>query len=1260
MAYKIVSLTGQPQVFGSVTIPSGTGTTMSDTAAAALPAGTLASMTSAVYAYQLSITYIDDTSTVSHSTPLWPSINHEAKTGGALGNSAGFQQNGTGSALRTYQAKGQDILTSADFGMVGDSVTDDTVALQKAINAAAAQGKTLRILPGNYLLSAQSGTLYTPFTTAVIACVTIPSNSTIQFDPGVVFKASDYTPGYDFRGMFLATNVSNVIISGQALFDGLLASDESNASKRPKIGIVIYTCTNVKVQDIRFQNFAYHAIATYASSTGICTDVLYERLVSNNGAQSSLEVYSSLTNFNTQPHKRIVVKDCIGLNSKHYFGIEMRGVQDSRIEGGFYSGNAASGINIEENSSRVKVRGAVMDANAGGFVLSGNQVGCTEILVEDCVISNATATAVPLTAGGNVRFVRCKMLGGTGNGVSISTPTTLPVTDNLQLIDCEITGYVVGLLNRGTNTKLRHCTITGNSSVDVQVSGDGFQIENNTIGTWSYDTSARSTVGYGLNYDPTNNSSFNLIGRMNIDGTSRVRLVGENFSGTEYGSYDIVRDTSTKGHAELYGLNAGARTRLVSFLADGSILPYGAANVGTAGQVLVSGGTGQPAAWGGFTQAGTGAVARNFQDKERQSVSVFDFMTSAQIADVQSATPTLDISGAILNAILASSGKRLVFEPATAYNLDNLVVVYANQVTNCVIDFNGARILWRGNRKTDGSQGQEYDWNWGVFSFKGLMLPTVSTNLTAILPDGSNTITIPGHGLTVGDYAYLKITDPTAAGSTLLKFKLASRHCRVVGVSGNDVTFDFTTAFDIVSGSLVEVSKLNPMTGIHVMNLNLEDISTYPYGGATTDLQKWQGASGVVFDLANYCTGSFIKVKGIPKVSCESQACYRVSFTDCTLDTPKETVSGGYLCKFEDSLFNYARNLTADNERHVLDITASSSCMVEHSGSWKTANASFVTHGTYEHDCTYRGCWGYMSMAGSGTDFGQKTRRIKVERHIGTNLNISSTGQNVYDCTFTDCRFASVSYINIDGNTFDKCDFPALTYLQQNGALSLNKTLFRDTYLRQVQSPFIPAGMTNDITFNGGSVYCLSTADMLGTNNVVLNQSYYSSAGSPTLSGGTLTISGGLFELRSTSAIITCSLSKLSVTNKATVKAGFNYTGSTGAIEITLADSKFDMTGRTTSATFASVMTGGSIDFTATGCLFDWTASTNRHCTFITSGATLRIVNCGNTYKAGSLRIDTAPLTGGALVHTNNITVGSTLTLPTTTTNVVNANNIAL
>ena len=52
-----------------------------------------------------------------------------------------------------------------------------------------------------------------------------------------------------------------------------------------------------------------------------------------------------------------------------------------------------------------------------------------------------------------------------------------------------------------------------------------------------------------------------------------------------------------------------------------------------------------------YTPAGTGAVTTTLQKKAQERVSLFDFMTAAQIADVQAGTLTLDVTTAVQAAI---------------------------------------------------------------------------------------------------------------------------------------------------------------------------------------------------------------------------------------------------------------------------------------------------------------------------------------------------------------------------------------------------------------------------------------------------------------------------------------------------------------------------------------------------------------------------------------------------------------------------------
>jgi hypothetical protein len=70
----------------------------------------------------------------------------------------------------------------------------------------------------------------------------------------------------------------------------------------------------------------------------------------------------------------------------------------------------------------------------------------------------------------------------------------------------------------------------------------------------------------------------------------------------------------------------------------------------------------------GFLQAGTGAEARTVQAKLRDMICVFDFMSPAEIADVQAYTTSIDVTAKVQAAIAAANGRNLYF-PAGRYRI---------------------------------------------------------------------------------------------------------------------------------------------------------------------------------------------------------------------------------------------------------------------------------------------------------------------------------------------------------------------------------------------------------------------------------------------------------------------------------------------------------------------------------------------------------------------------------------------------------------
>jgi len=91
----------------------------------------------------------------------------------------GFLQLGSGAQTRTIQSKLRDVVSVKDFGAVGDGVTDDTTAIQAALNFCETNGFSISGVPGTYKITS----------TLVINCSGNLSDMTISADATVVSTA---------------------------------------------------------------------------------------------------------------------------------------------------------------------------------------------------------------------------------------------------------------------------------------------------------------------------------------------------------------------------------------------------------------------------------------------------------------------------------------------------------------------------------------------------------------------------------------------------------------------------------------------------------------------------------------------------------------------------------------------------------------------------------------------------------------------------------------------------------------------------------------------------------------------------------------------------------------------------------------------------------------------------------------------------------------------------------------------------------------
>jgi len=162
-----------------------------------------------------------------------------AESGSSL---VGYISSGTGATATTVQAKLRETVSVKDFGATGDGTTDDTAAVQNAINAST--GKTLFFPSGTYLISQ-------------VTCV---SNLYIYGSNATIKAKATYTNGIFYGESKTNINIENITFDG-----GELSAVSTNFLVQFK------SCSNLVIRNCNFIKFAFVALA-FNNATNFTAD----------------------------------------------------------------------------------------------------------------------------------------------------------------------------------------------------------------------------------------------------------------------------------------------------------------------------------------------------------------------------------------------------------------------------------------------------------------------------------------------------------------------------------------------------------------------------------------------------------------------------------------------------------------------------------------------------------------------------------------------------------------------------------------------------------------------------------------------------------------------------------------------------------------------------------------------------------------------------------------------------------------------------
>lgn len=510
-----------------------------------------------------------------------------------------FTQSGAGAVTRTVDSKLKDVINVKDFGAVGDGVTNDLVAVQAAITAAA--GKTLYFSPGTYRINLTSGgSLATPAANTTIAgdnksntFLDIRTTSTTYLNTfninnnNVVFK--NLKIGFTLQATQLASLFifGGVTTSGFSLIDCELLSSNSAASlTHYSYMLNLPSLSTAGVSDVIIQNCVIHNwhYTLLKTNPSQCVDRRWK--ITNNYFYDNETSHWS-PNSPSGTHDDILIQGNTfgnlygtGVGLVHMVGLAS--VTNCRIVANAFKGlSAGEAIHVEEDSDNVVIADNVIEIGE----LTDQVTWGDGIRLLDNNISGTFKNPTRVTITGNT-IKRTGATGGVGIAFQIDGVGIAPV----DLSACSsniIEGFGVGIEIESnvftvsvTNNTIKSCTrgiyvpaspgstIEKNIFVDCTegIEGAGIVGPSHFIGTTTHLDAvpagqlaatgwSRTLSGIALNASGNTDVSLGLIG-LRFDGNMRFVITQSNastnvLSGSATLSYNgtAVTDTLLQNYA---------------------------------------------------------------------------------------------------------------------------------------------------------------------------------------------------------------------------------------------------------------------------------------------------------------------------------------------------------------------------------------------------------------------------------------------------------------------------------------------------------------------------------------------------------------------------------------------------------------------------------------------------------------------------------------------------------------------------------------